>query len=144
MSLSWHIHDWLAHLNGSLIWVNVRQFLPMLNFMLRRQRKKKQQISWFILKICVQPHFVRENFTVLSKLRIYFQHALFNRLPHSCQAIASTNRIWPDLAFGFANGFANNLGVRLDFSLRRTQCNQPAINIILVSYLVINNVTCFV
>ena len=36
-----------------------------------------------------------------------------------------------------------NLGARLDFPLRRTQCNQPAINIILVSYLVINNVTCF-
>ena len=34
----------------------------------------------------------------------------------------------------------NNLGARLDFSLRRTQCNQPAINIILVSYLVISNV----
>ena len=36
-----------------------------------------------------------------------------------------------------------NLGARLHFPLRRTQCNQPAINIILVSYLVINNVTCF-
>ena len=29
MPLSWRIHTWLAHLNGSLICVNVRPFLPL-------------------------------------------------------------------------------------------------------------------
>ena len=37
------------------------------------------------------------------KLRIYFELALFHRLSHSWQAIKCTNRIWPDLAFGFVN-----------------------------------------
>ena len=32
MSLPWHIHAWLAHLNGSFICVNVRPFLPMSSF----------------------------------------------------------------------------------------------------------------
>ena len=36
-------------------------------------------------------------------LRIFFKHALFHRLSYSWQAITCTNRIWPDLAFGFVN-----------------------------------------
>ena len=34
MPLSWHIHAWSAHLNGSLICINVRPFLPMISFFL--------------------------------------------------------------------------------------------------------------
>ena len=36
-------------------------------------------------------------------MRIYFEHTLFHRFPHSSQAITRTNQIWPDLSFGFVN-----------------------------------------
>ena len=52
MPLSWHIHAWLAHLNGSLICVNVRPFLPMSYLCVEHVR------SCILIHIFSQPKFL--------------------------------------------------------------------------------------
>ena len=52
MPLPWHIHAWLAHLNGSLICLNVRPFLPMavrqnlIRFVIKAYRAGAKDLKW--------------------------------------------------------------------------------------------------
>ena len=88
------------------LWIIKFKLTVALNLRIQKKNQQQQQhVGWFILNLLFLTRFVGENFSTLSNssfnmaaiLRIYFKPALL------CQVITFTNRIWPDLAFGFVD-----------------------------------------